>query len=141
MYRNKLEQQGITVNEDYIIRMDNTEHYDCIDFTSNKVKEMLLLPNRPTAIFASNELMALGVIKAAKELNISIPEELSVVGHDNTVFSIISNPQMTTVDMNPERLGLESAEMMLQLLNNSNRSPRRLTLYPQLVIRESAASI
>lgn len=141
VYRKKIENKGLTINENMIVKIEDTDHFDCIDFTCNQALKLLKMPNRPTAIFASNELIALGVMKAAKELGLSIPKDLSLIAHDNTVFSLISHPQMTTVDMNPSRLGIESSEMILQLLNSKQRSPRRLILYPELIIRDSSRAI
>lgn len=137
VYRQKMLEKGLGLNEKMIICIEDTDHFDCIDYTCNQVIKLLKQPDRPSAIFASNELMALGVLKAAKDVGLSVPEDLSVVAHDNTVFALISHPQMTTVDMNPSRLGIEASEMMLQLLNSKQRSPRRLTLFPELIVRES----
>lgn len=141
VYLKKMKEKKYHVNKDMIINIHDTDHFDSIDDTCLAIKKLLKSKDRPTAVFASNELMALGVMKAAKELGISIPEDLSLVAHDNTVLSQISTPQMTTVDMNPSRLGIEASEMMLQLLNSKQRSPRRLTLYPELIIRESTRAI
>lgn len=141
VYLEKMKEKGYTVTDDMIVIIDDINHFDCIDLTSKQIKKILSVPDRPTAIFTSNELMALGVMKAAKQLGLSIPEDLSLIAHDNTVFSQISDPQMTTVDMNPSRLGIEASEMLLQLLSNKNRSPRRLMFYPELIIRGSTASI
>jgi LacI family transcriptional regulator, galactose operon repressor len=139
--RSKMKEQGIPVKENRIIHIKDTDHFDAIDETCNNVISILDTPDKPTAVFASNELMALGVIKACKKLGVSIPEDLSLVAHDNTILSQISEPAMTTVDMNTSRLGIESAEMMLQLLNSKNPSPRRLIFYPELIIRESCSEI
>lgn len=141
VYVKKMEEKGYPITENSIIKIKDTDHYDCIDITCDIVSEVLKSKNRPTAIFASNELMGLGVVKAAKNLGIAVPQELSIVAHDNTVLSKLSSPQLTTVDMNPERLGIEASEMLLQLLNNKNRTPRRLTFFPELIIRESTQSL
>jgi len=141
VYRKKLKDYGIEIDESLIVNIDDSDHFDCIDFTAEKVKKILDREDRPTAVFASNELMALGAVKAAKELGLDIPGDISVVAHDNTVFSEISHPKMTTVDMTPSRLGVEASEMMIQLLNSKTRTPRRLILYPELLIRESTGPI
>lgn len=137
IYRDKMNQKGNKVEDNSIILIDDPDHFDCIDITANEVEKILVSPDRPTAIFACNELMGLGVIKAANNLGVNVPDDLSVIAHDNTVFSQISHPQMTSVDINPERLGIESSEMMLQLLKSKNPIPRRLILYPELVVRDS----
>ena len=85
--------------------------------------------------------MGLGVINAARELNLDIPGDLSLMAHDNTFISRISHPLMTTIDLFPSRLGLEAAEMMLQLIKQDNPYPRRLMFNPNLVIRESCRAL
>ncbi|MGL1893323.1 MAG: LacI family transcriptional regulator [Spirochaetaceae bacterium] len=141
IYIKKMKEQNIAVEKDMIIRTEDSDHFDGIDLTCSSVKKILQLKSRPTAIFASNELMALGVMKAAKELGISIPEDLSLVAQDNTFLSKISDPQLTTIDMNPSRLGTESAEMMLQILKHKKRYARILTFNPELIIRNSTKDI
>ncbi|MBN2657860.1 MAG: LacI family DNA-binding transcriptional regulator [Spirochaetales bacterium] len=60
-----------------------------------------------------------------------------IIAQDNTILSRLSHPALTTVDMEISRLGIESAEMMLQLLGTENPMPRRLIFYPGLIKRES----
>ena len=141
VYIEKMNEKNYPLEPNSIINIDDTDHFDCIDFTSNRLIDILKSKDRPTAIFACNELMGLGVLKAAREVGLSIPKDLSLIAHDNTVLSQISVPKMTTVDLNPSRLGLEAAEMMLQLLNSKIRRPRRLTFYSELLIRGSTLSI
>lgn len=137
----KMKEKHYNIDKKMLISIEDTDHYDCIDLTSDRIIDILKSPERPTAIFASNELIALGVIKAAREAGLSIPEDLSLISHDNTVLSKISQPQMTTVDMFPSRLGIESSEMMIQLLKSKSPSPRRLTFYPKLVVRGTTRSL
>lgn len=85
--------------------------------------------------------MAHGILRAARELNIQVPEDLSVIAQDNTILSRISHPPLSTVDMEVSRIGIESAEMMLQLLGSINPSPRRLIFYPSLIRRESCTPL
>jgi len=141
VYRDKLISAGCTVREDRIIRLEDTDHFDTIEVTTERFMPILASPDRPTAVFASNELMGLGVLNAARKSGLEVPGDLSVVAQDNTILSRISTPAMTTIDMNPSGLGSEAAEMMIQLLNTENPSPRRLTFYPELVVRESCREI
>ncbi|MGL1892913.1 MAG: LacI family transcriptional regulator [Spirochaetaceae bacterium] len=141
VYVQKMKEKGYDISPDMIVNIKDTNHFNCIDYTCNNILDLLKSKNRPTAIFASNELMGLGVLKAAQLLGLDVPKDLTLVTHDNTIFSLISHPQMTTVDMNPERLGIESSEMMLQLLSSKDKTPRRLLIYPELIIRESSRKI
>jgi DNA-binding LacI/PurR family transcriptional regulator len=137
VYREKLTAAGCEVREERIIRLEDTDHFDTIEETSRRFMDVFASADRPAAVFTSNELMGLGVLDAARKSGLDIPGDISVVAQDNTILSVISTPAMTTIDMNPSGLGHEAAEMMIQLLKTENPSPRRLTFYPELVIRES----
>ncbi|MGL1893319.1 MAG: LacI family transcriptional regulator [Spirochaetaceae bacterium] len=141
IYLKKMKEQNIPVTKDMIIHIDDIDHFEAIDISCDIIKEILKSKDRPSAIFVSNELLALGVMRAAQELGLSVPEDLSLVAQDNTVLSRLSHPQITTVDMNPPRLGIEAAEMMLQLLKHKNRTPRRLMFYPDLIVRGTTKEI
>lgn len=137
VYRAKMEEFGFPVKENYIYKMPDFDHFKAVEETSRIFREKLTKQDRPSAIFSSNEIMAHGLLKATRELGISIPDELSVIAQDNTILSRISHPALTTVDMEISRLGIESAEMMLQLLATEKPMPRRLIFYPRLIKRES----
>lgn len=141
VYRRMMEERGFPVREDRILRIDDTDHFTAIEETSRAIHNLLEEPDAPTAVFSSNELMALGVMRAAGKMGLRIPQDLSLIAQDNTFLSQITEPAITTVDMNPSRLGVEASEMMLQLLGSSNPSPRRLIFYPDLIIRDSCCEI
>lgn len=137
VFRRKMEEFGFTYPESHIYRMPDTDHFIAVKETCAYFKEALKEEGRPTAIFSSNEIMAHGIMRAARELNIRIPHDLSIIAQDNTILSRISHPPLSTVDLEVSRIGIESAEMMLQLLGSLNPSPRRLIFYPRLIRRET----
>jgi LacI family transcriptional regulator len=105
----------------------------------------LSLPDRPTAIFAANDVSAIGVYQAAKELGLEIPGDLSVVGFDNLREAASLNPTLTTIDQSIEKMGTMATEMIVKLVKGES-----LTMNPagegnlykiptQLVIRDSCA--
>ena len=69
---------------------------------------------KPTAIFACNDLLAAGVIQAAKEANLNLPEDLSIVGFDNTVLSTTTSPMLTTVSQPMKEMGAKVVDLLLQ---------------------------
>jgi DNA-binding LacI/PurR family transcriptional regulator len=90
----------------------------------------------PTAIFASNDHLALGVIKALKENQIRIPGDISIVGFDNIPESAYFSPALTTVRQDFDELGqMAINRMLIQLKENSK--PESFTIAPELIIRES----
>jgi LacI family transcriptional regulator len=82
--------------------------------------------------------MALGVMAAANSLGIRIPEELSVIGHDNTALSLACNPPLTSVDLKLKSLGNAAVDLLQHAMNPADPEPRRVLLEPELVIRGSS---
>jgi LacI family transcriptional regulator len=102
-------------------------------------KKLLQLPDRPTAIFASNDQTAFGVLQSAKELGIRVPEDLSVIGFDN--ISEAEYLELTTVDQSLARMGIMATEMLISLINNQELDNNVITLPTKLVVRKSCRAI
>lgn len=101
---------------------------------------LLTLRRRPTAIFAANDEMAIGAIKACKEKGLQVPRDLAVVGFDDTLFAAISDPPLTTVAQPIYQLGATAAQMLIQFMEEGS-VPERMVLLPcQLRIRESCGA-
>jgi len=97
----------------------------------------LSLKNPPSAIFCSNDLMAIGAIRAAVDLGVAIPEAVSIVGYDDIRLSSFIIPRLTTIHQPIDLVGKTAAEMLLQLLRGEEGSPRQVLLQPELIIRRS----
>ncbi|MBA2382272.1 MAG: LacI family DNA-binding transcriptional regulator [Chloroflexi bacterium] len=102
-------------------------------------RALLGLPNRPTAIFAGNDLQALGVYQAARELRLHIPEDLSVVGFDDLPVAQWVSPPLTTVRQPLIEMATAAAEMVLAIAAGEEPAQMRVELSTELVIRESTA--
>ncbi len=99
---------------------------------------------RPTAIFASNDLMALGAMQALREQGLSIPEDISIIGFDDIPQASIVHPQLTTVRQPLEQMGRIAVNLLVEQIENSenpDRAPRRVTLATHLIERESCRAI
>ena len=103
-------------------------------------RELLRLPEPPTAIFAANDLQALGVYEAAREGGVRIPEELSVVGFDDLSFTQWSGPPMTTVHQPLVQMGAAAANLVLALAEGRQPEHTRIELATTLMIRSSTAA-
>ena len=103
--------------------------------------ELLRLPvgRRPTAIFASNDLSAHGAIDAIHGAGLRVPENLSVVGYDDTWYASIMNPPLTSVNMNIEMLGRRAAEILIGTIEGTSHETYP-TLNVSLTIRRSTGS-
>ena len=91
----------------------------------------------PTAVFAYNDLTALEVIAVLRELGAPVPERVSVLGFDNIRMARYSRPPLTTVSQAPELLGRSGARMLLKLVQGRPLEQTRVTIAPQLIVRES----
>jgi LacI family transcriptional regulator len=92
---------------------------------------------RPTAIFASNDVMAMSAMEAVRERGLRVPEDVSVLGFDDIPQSAHVHPALTTVRQPLEQMGRIAAQMLLDLLNNPDAKPRRIELPTELIIRDS----
>jgi len=141
-YKDGLAAAGIPLNEDLI---------EISDFTPGTAvicaSKLLSLPDRPTAIFAANDMSAMGVYQAAREFGLKIPGDLSVVGFDNLREAAGFNPPLTTVDQFIENTGTMATEMLVKLVKgeclptNPAKEGNLYKIPTQLVIRDSCASV
>jgi LacI family transcriptional regulator len=95
------------------------------------------LPELPTAIFASNDLEAFGVMEAIRNQGLNIPDDISVIGFDDIPQASITHPKLTTVRQPLDRMGHVAARMLLDRIENPHLEPSRVTLATQLVIRDT----
>lgn len=101
--------------------------------------ELVMLEQRPTAVFAANDLMAMGALLACRELGIRVPEEIALAGFDDIPAARLVHPALTTLNQHAHATGRRCAEMLLSRLDGSySGATRRETLGFQLVPRASA---
>ncbi|MFK7801174.1 MAG: LacI family DNA-binding transcriptional regulator [Anaerolineae bacterium] len=103
--------------------------------------KLLKMANQPTAIFALNDAMALGVYEAAESLGISIPEELSVVGFDDIPEAKYVRPQLTTVRQPQREIGRTATRLLVDLIEKPDRKMETITLETELIVRKSTGPI
>ncbi len=102
-------------------------------------RAMLRLPDPPTAIFAGNDLMALGLYQAAREARLHIPEDLSVVGFDDLPVAGWVSPPLTTVRQPLAQMAVSAARLVLGLARGDQPAQTRIELATELVVRDSTA--
>ncbi|RYG36815.1 LacI family transcriptional regulator [bacterium] len=103
-----------------------------------ELTRMLSLPDRPTAVFAANDEMAIGVIKVAKEMRLRVPEDLSVVGFDDSPASRFSTPGLTTVRQPVFEMSHACLAALAKCLKTGGR-PTDILLATELLVRGSTA--
>ncbi|MCA9876257.1 MAG: LacI family DNA-binding transcriptional regulator [Thermomicrobiales bacterium] len=100
---------------------------------------LLSLPERPTAIFASDDAEAFGVLWAAREAGLRVPDELSVVGFDDVPMAERVQPALTTVRQPLREMGQRAARILIDWVDGSVPEPRQQVFPAHLVVRESCA--
>jgi DNA-binding LacI/PurR family transcriptional regulator len=133
-YRETLDEAGIPFNPDYFMQGERGRLY-----TRALAKKLLSLNDPPTAVFASSDTRAIGILDAAQELKIKVPAELSVVGYDGIRESAYYN--LTTIDQNLFDSGVQGARMLLDLLNNQIQPPYKQYVSLNLLIRNTTAPL
>jgi LacI family transcriptional regulator len=131
-YRNALEEAGLPCDENLILRGDY--HAQSGMETTHAILKMA---PRPTAIFALNDLMALGALRAAAEEGCSVPGDLAVVGYDDLELAHFTNPPLTTIAQPKKEIGAQAIHLLVDRMSHKNRPPSRVVLPPELIVRRS----
>jgi LacI family transcriptional regulator len=131
-YKRALKEHGIPVDKDLIVRGD----FRCRG-GYEAMRELLALDERPTAVFACNDLMAMGAICAASKGRMRIPEDIAIVGCDDIALAAFTNPSLTTVAQPKHEMGAAAVDMLVGRIADRNKSPTKRALPTELVIRDS----
>jgi len=105
------------------------------------MKQFLGQPERVTAVFASHDLMAVGAYEAVYEKGLSIPGDVSLMGHDNVEISRLVHPKLTTIDTFKKKLGQAGVDLLLEEMAETTRINREIVFKTELVIRDSVRSL
>jgi len=133
-FKRALSEAKVTIEPDYIqeARFERNSGYQA-------AKRLLGMLPRPTAIFACNDLMALGVLLAARELGLACPKDLSAVGFDNLDFAEFTAPALTTVYQPGYQLGTAAARLLLERIAGLKPAIQKVVLPTELKVRGSVA--
>jgi LacI family transcriptional regulator len=134
-YRAALAAAGVLPDPAYI-RYSNFR----IDGGREEAAALLDLPDRPTAVFAFNDSMAIGAMQQAAARGLRVPRDLSVIGFDDTVEAAVVVPGLTTVRQPLAEMGRTAVSMLLRQLQNRRLEPLRIEIETRLVLRESTAA-
>jgi LacI family transcriptional regulator len=111
-----------------------------IDGGRDAADSLLTRPDPPTAIFAFNDSMAIGAMQAASARGLRVPEDISVVGFDDTIEAAVTVPALTTIRQPLAELGRTAVSLLLRQIQNKRLEPLRVELATKLVIRGSTSS-
>lgn len=133
-YRRVIERLGLAYRDDYVRNGDFTTAG-----AAGAMGELLTLPEPPTAVFASSDLMAAGAIQRAHELGVHVPGDVSVIGFDDLQLCSITQPPLSTIRQDKHGLGVASARALIDMLADPAMEPPVITLPVSLVQRASTA--
>jgi LacI family transcriptional regulator len=139
-YRQALAAAGVPVDEDLI----QVGAYDP-DVSADAARRLLTADgnpaDRPTAVFAANDLSAIATIEVAAELGLCVPDDLSVTGFDNVPESALCTPPLTTINQPIREMGLRAIELLIQLIHGEQPESTHVTLETSLVVRRSTRAV
>ena len=133
-FEESMQEIGLAVSPDFIVegnhRMDGGKH---------ALQVLSKLPERPTALLCSNDMTAIGVMREAYELGISVPDELSVIGFDDTRLADFMIPPLTTIQMSQKEIATLAFNALLKEVQRESPSPNgtEYILKTQLILRNS----
>ncbi|MDQ0974773.1 LacI family repressor for deo operon, udp, cdd, tsx, nupC, and nupG [Neobacillus niacini] len=132
-YKRALEENGITLRNEYIISTSN------LGFENGQyaMKKILNLQDRPTAVFAVSDLLAIGALKEINIAGLHVPNDIAVVGFDKIDFSNMTNPTLTTIAQPMRKMGNVAARMLIEKIKGEE--VESIILDHELVIRESTS--
>jgi len=135
-YRQAMQQAGLPVLPGYEVSGD-------FEFASGlpAMEQLLALPQRPEAVFASNDAMAVGVYQALYKEGLRVPDDIAVIGYDDIQLAQYMTPPLTTIHQPKDSLGELAIDALLHRLKEPEAEPQVLVLTPELVVRGSVGSI
>jgi LacI family transcriptional regulator len=136
-FREAVKDLGLESHEEWIRSgyFRESESHEC-------ALEILKGKERPTAMVAANDFTTLGIMRAAKEIGLKIPEEFSIIGFDDLEWMSIYSPPITTISQPTDVIGMSAATLLLDALENEGIHPlRHVVLKTTLVERESVSNI
>lgn len=126
---------GLNIPEEYCVEMDQVYSDD------TALHDLLSRTDRPTAFVVSDDLMALAMERACSRIGLRIPEDVSIIAFNNSLYSQLASPQLTSVDINAYQLGQEAASQIIGYLENPNLRTTRVIVPHRIVERSSCARI
>ncbi|HEX2922754.1 MAG TPA: LacI family DNA-binding transcriptional regulator [Chloroflexota bacterium] len=131
-YRQAMERYGLPIDPTLMVESDFS-----LEGGARGIVPLLQSPNRPEALFAANDQMAIGAMREARRFGLRIPEDLSVVGFNDVPMAAFADPPLTTIHLPLHRIGEIAAELLLRQLQSQNWENSSVRIRGDLVIRDS----
>ncbi|MBU8789142.1 MULTISPECIES: catabolite control protein A [Bacillus] len=134
-FKRALQDKGLEFKEEFVVEGDYT-----YDSGMEALDALMKLDEKPTAVISATDEMALGIIHAAQDKGLSIPEDLEVVGFDNTRLSLMVRPQLTTVVQPTYDIGAVAMRLLTKLMNKEEVEEHIVQLPHRIEQRQSTKS-
>ncbi|HET7580332.1 MAG TPA: LacI family DNA-binding transcriptional regulator [Bacillales bacterium] len=135
-YEQAIRSTGLPYRDDYIVHEEFLK-----EGGSEAVNELLSLDAPPTGLVVTDDLMALGILNTLNEMNIRVPEDISIVSFNDSLLAQISTPALTSVSIQIFRLGFEAVEALIEKINHPDAEAKRITVPHHLVKRHSCQAL
>lgn len=130
---------GLQVDPELTVQIETAESSPGLGYPYAKI---LLARKRPfTALFAYNDISAIGAIRALNEAGLRVPEDVSVVGFDDIESAAFNNPALTTVRQPLREMGEVAARTLLDRIEGNGNYPEEIAIQPELVVRQSSTKV
>lgn len=137
-YRGALNDWGIPIDERIIARISASIEGGTNTFLNLYEKNIHHLP---TAIFTSNDQIAVGVLLAAQQLGLAVPDDLSIIGFDDTILGKTTHPPLSTVAQPIQDMGREVVDILIEEIEIEKKSVKRIIHEPTLIIRKTTSDL
>ncbi|MCC7354566.1 MAG: LacI family DNA-binding transcriptional regulator [Anaerolineae bacterium] len=134
-FRRALQENNLSLPEEWIVTCPLG-----IEAGREATRQILSLPEHPTALFLNNNLLSLGALLAIRDLGLRCPQDISLVGFDDHPWAAVSDPPLTVVRQPNRRLGQVAAEILLNVMNGKGSANALAPLPCELIIRKSCCS-
>lgn len=131
-YLNALHQNGIEATPQWMIHLEPT-----IGKAEQAMRSLIALPERPTAVFCTNDTIAAGALKALLRAGMRVPEQMALVGFDDSYVSRLVEPELTTLRIDPVKMGKAAVDILFQLMDGKAPEHPLVTVTPELIKRQS----
>ncbi|MDQ5853986.1 MAG: LacI family transcriptional regulator, partial [Chloroflexota bacterium] len=131
-YRESLQAANVPLDPDLVVHCGST-----IEDSYQATRQLLELPSRPTALLIINDFLAIGALRAARDLDLHVPQDVSVFGYDDIPLAKYLTPGLSTASKDGEKMGREAVRLLLARLHDPDLPQQEIRLPTRLILRES----
>jgi len=129
-YMSVLSNHGLNMDAQFVVDVEPT-----LEDAEKAFSEILKMPNHPTAFFCTNDTIAAGAVKATLRAGLRVPEDMAIVGFDDSIVSRMVEPELTTIHIDTTAMGAVAAQTLFDLIDKKEVTQSRIQIQPQLVVR------